>query len=117
MPPLVPITQTTEYLNSDLDDTVQQENRDQNEDTKEPRKNDEGEEKDDDEIYPDDSISRVMERAPLFSQSQAMTTQGSKDTLSVTESTTSRAHSRVSEFRRPSAVRRVHITDVEDEKM
>jgi hypothetical protein len=68
--------------------------------------------KDDDEVYPDDSISRVMERAPLFQQPQV-----AKENASAAESTASKAQSRVSEFRRPTAVRRVHITDIDDEKV
>lgn len=69
-------------------------------------------EKDDEEVYPDDSISRVMERGvPFHSQNLS-----SRDNASAAESSTSRAQSRVSEFRKPT-VRRVHITDIEDEKV
>jgi hypothetical protein len=65
--------------------------------------------KDDDEVYPDDSISRVMERSPFYAQPSG------GENVSAAVSSTSRAQSRVSEFRKPT-VRRVHITDVEDEK-
>lgn len=58
----------------------------------------------DEEVYPDDSISRVMERMPVQNQSASAEN-------NTALSTSSKAHSRVSEFRKPSAIRRVQISD------
>lgn len=70
------------------------------------------------EVGPDDSISRVMERLPrpLWRSEGEREHEREAERRSVVASSTSRAGSRApSEFHKPSAVRRVQITDTHEE--